>query len=184
MAPASKPPRAYWLCAEPATFEVGRGDVRLSDTVRDLAASETTALLSSLNAHFASDGIRFEAPDAVHWLVGAEAPQSLSTLPPERVHRQAAARSSAGRTPTPGVGAAWHNEIQMLLFEHPVNVAREAAGRALVNSVWLWGGGAAGCRTNSCAGSPRSTPTPGGGVNSLAQRRRVRARPGVVRCPA
>jgi len=132
----------YWLCAEPATFEVGRGDVRLSDIVHDLAASETTALLSSLNAHFSSDGIRFEAPDAVHWLVGAEAPQSLSTLPPER----ALGRALLGHLPEgPDAGRwrAWHNEIQMLFFEHPVNVAREAAGRAVVNSVWLWGGGAA-----------------------------------------
>src|SRR5258706_98729 len=35
----------------------------------------------------------------------------------------------------------WQNETQMLLFEHPVNVAREAAGRAPVNGVWVWGGG-------------------------------------------
>jgi len=38
----------------------------------------------------------------------------------------------------------WHrifNEIQMLLFAHPVNEAREARGELPVNSVWLWGGG-------------------------------------------
>lgn len=29
----------------------------------------------------------------------------------------------------------------MLLFEHPVNRAREARGAALVNCVWVWGGG-------------------------------------------
>jgi len=29
----------------------------------------------------------------------------------------------------------------MLLFEHAVNRGRESAGRTLVNSVWLWGGG-------------------------------------------
>ncbi|MEJ2174241.1 MAG: hypothetical protein P8Y76_04885, partial [bacterium] len=34
------------------------------------------------------------------------------------------------------------NELQMLLHEHPVNVAREARGEPAVNSVWFWGAGA------------------------------------------
>lgn len=33
------------------------------------------------------------------------------------------------------------NELQMLLFTHPVNRARETRGELPVNSVWLWGGG-------------------------------------------
>ncbi len=33
------------------------------------------------------------------------------------------------------------NELQMLLFEHPVNQAREARGELPINSLWLWGGG-------------------------------------------
>ena len=32
-------------------------------------------------------------------------------------------------------------ELQMVLHEHPVNVARENAGLRPVNSLWLWGGG-------------------------------------------
>jgi hypothetical protein len=133
---------AYWLCAEPATFTVGRGDVRLSGVVGDLESVETTALLSTINAHFAGDGIRFEAPHPARWLVGAVATQSLSTLPPEDV----IGKPLLGRLPE-GTDAArwrsWQNEVQMLLFEHPVNIAREAAGRPVVNSVWLWGGGVA-----------------------------------------
>jgi hypothetical protein len=38
----------------------------------------------------------------------------------------------------------WHrvfNEVQMLLYEHPVNQAREARGELAINSVWFWGGG-------------------------------------------
>jgi hypothetical protein len=38
----------------------------------------------------------------------------------------------------------WHrvfNEIQMLLYDHPVNVEREQRGEPVVNSVWFWGGG-------------------------------------------
>jgi hypothetical protein len=39
---------------------------------------------------------------------------------------------------------AWHgvmNEAQMILHTHPVNVAREAHGAPVANSIWLWGGG-------------------------------------------
>lgn len=38
----------------------------------------------------------------------------------------------------------WHpllTEIQMALYEHPVNTAREGRGDPVVNSVWLWGSG-------------------------------------------
>jgi hypothetical protein len=38
----------------------------------------------------------------------------------------------------------WHpllTEIQMALYEHPVNTAREARGDPVVNSLWLWGAG-------------------------------------------
>jgi hypothetical protein len=31
--------------------------------------------------------------------------------------------------------------MQMLLFEHPVNHARESSRRSPVNYVWMWGGG-------------------------------------------
>lgn len=38
----------------------------------------------------------------------------------------------------------WHpllTEIQMALYEHPVNTARERRGDPVINSVWLWGAG-------------------------------------------
>ena len=33
------------------------------------------------------------------------------------------------------------NEMQMLLFEHPVNLAREANKLPTINSIWCYGGG-------------------------------------------
>lgn len=46
-----------------------------------------------------------------------------------------------------GEDAASHrrlvSEIEMALHEHPVNERRVAAGKVPVNSLWLWGGGAA-----------------------------------------
>jgi hypothetical protein len=34
------------------------------------------------------------------------------------------------------------NELQMLLSQHPVNAAREAAGKLAINGIWFWGAGA------------------------------------------
>ena len=39
---------------------------------------------------------------------------------------------------------AWHallTELQMALYEHPVNTARERRGDPAINSLWLWGAG-------------------------------------------
>ena len=35
--------------------------------------------------------------------------------------------------------AKFQNEIQMLLFDHPVNLAREAKQLPAVNSIWCYG---------------------------------------------
>src|SRR3977135_3218774 len=53
------PGSRYWLCAEPVTLDVGRVEVRLAGVVSDLDAADGIALLSSLRAQFASDGIEF-----------------------------------------------------------------------------------------------------------------------------
>jgi hypothetical protein len=131
----------YWACADPVTLEVGRDDVRLAGTVGDLGDAETAALLATLNAHFAADGLAFVAPSANRWLLGFASPQAVTT----RDTDAALGKPLFAYLPS-GPDAArwrrWQNEMQMLLFEHPVNAAREAGGRALINGVWLWGGGA------------------------------------------
>ena len=59
--------------------------------------------------------------------------------------QNALARDIGGFLPT-GSGApalrALMSEIEMWLFDHPLNRARSAAGRAPVTGLWLWGGGA------------------------------------------
>jgi hypothetical protein len=136
------PEDAYWLCAEPATLVVGHDDVRLSGLVDDLALQDTEALLSVLNAHFAIDTVRFFAPTSRHWFVRVPHAQRLETRPPE-----VALGAPLFAFMPAGADAArwrrWQNEMQMLLFEHPANRRREHAGRAPVNSIWLWGGGTA-----------------------------------------
>lgn len=130
----------YWLCADPATLEAGRDDVRLRGIVWDLNDAETASLLATLNAHFAADGLRFVAPTANCWLIACSRVQAVGTRAPDSaLGKPLFAYVPSG--PEAAQWQRWQSEIQMLLFEHPVNAAREAAGRAVANGVWLWGGG-------------------------------------------
>ena len=134
------PDSRYWLCAEPVTLEVGRDEVRLAGVVSDLDAGESTALLSSLRAHFASDGMEFVERGPGRWWVTLAERQQLETSPPDA----ALGKPLIAHLPR-GVDAArwrrWQSEMQMLLFEHPVNRSRESGGRLPINYVWVWGGG-------------------------------------------
>jgi len=130
----------YWMCAEPVTLEVGRDEVRLADVVSDLDVEESTALLSSLRAHFASDGMEFVERGPGRWWITLAGPQRLETSPPDA----ALGKPLIAHLPR-GADAArwrrWQSEMQMLLFEHPANHSRESGGRTPVNYVWIWGGG-------------------------------------------
>jgi hypothetical protein len=130
----------YWLCAAPVTLEVGRDEVRLAGVVRDLDADESAALLSGLRAHFVSDGIEFVERGPGQWWVALAEPQRLEASLPEA----ALGKPLIAHLPR-GADAArwrrWQSEMQMLLFDHPVNRSRESDGRSPVNYVWMWGGG-------------------------------------------
>ncbi len=131
---------AYWLCAEPARFIVGQADVRLAGLVGDLDRSEADALIATLNAHFADDGIRFVAPGPAHWFARVEHAPRLVTHPPE-VALGAPLFPYLATGPDAARWQRWQSEVQMLLFEHAVNRRREQRRCARVDSVWLWGGG-------------------------------------------
>ena len=84
------------------------------------------------------------------WLFGLAAPNrwfaQIRSVPELTTHPPSAALGKAVLAfqpdgPDAGRWRRWQNEMQMLLFEHPVNLAREARGCTPVNSVWLWGGG-------------------------------------------
>lgn len=139
-AAGTDPGSRYWLCAEPVTLEVGRDEVRLACIVIDLDTDESAALLSSLRAHFAPDGLEFVERGAGRWWVTLAEPQRLETSPPGAALRKPLIEHLPRGADAPR-WRRWQSEMQMLLFEHPVNHARESSGRSPVNYVWMWGGG-------------------------------------------
>jgi hypothetical protein len=120
--------------------EVGHDEVRLAGVVSDLDADQSAALLSGLRAHFVPDGIEFVERGPGRWWVALAEPQRPETSLPEA----ALGKPLIAHLPR-GADAArwrrWQSEMQMLLFDHPVNRSRESDGRSPVNYVWMWGGG-------------------------------------------
>jgi hypothetical protein len=134
------PGRAHVLRADPVSLVAGRNDVALAGRIDDLAADEASALIATLNAHFADDGLAFHAPRPDAWFVTVREPPALFTTPLACVRgallRHLPTGDDAGRW------RRWLSEMQMLLHEHPACRAREARGQSPVTGIWLSGGGA------------------------------------------
>ncbi len=135
-------PDATLLCADPVHLLMAQDSLRLVGQGNlALEPQETSALIESLNAHFADRDIRFYAGTTTRWHVSIGHELKLDLYPPSQVY---------GRDITPflptGNGEhqrrylSWLNELQMLLHTHPVNTARTANNQLPINSLWLWGG--------------------------------------------
>lgn len=128
-----------WLRADPVHVRLQREQVVLLPNVA-VSAEEATLFCASLNEHFNNQGIQFFAPHPSRWYVRLDTLPEIITVPLS----QAAGRNIHGNLPKGADEKRWHqlfNEIQMLLFAHPVNEAREGRGEVPVNSVWFWGEG-------------------------------------------
>ena len=139
LADGIQPGNSYWLRADPVHILMQREHMILQpDVVLD--SDEATKLCASLNAHFADEGLRFFAPHPQRWYLQLDSIPDMTT----RSLAQVAGRNLRAHLPQGADALRWHrvfNEIQMLFFEHAVNLAREARGEQLINSIWLWGGG-------------------------------------------
>jgi hypothetical protein len=136
-------PSGYWMHADPVHLRPDRDQLLLFDA-RHLGLGQTEAdrLTAELNAHFAPDGLRFEAPIPDRWYLRLESPPRVRTSPLHAV----AGRGLGPFLPSGEDGPAWIrllNEAQMLLHHSEVNRAREREGRPAVSGIWPWGGGRA-----------------------------------------
>ncbi|KQP17680.1 hypothetical protein [Pseudorhodoferax sp. Leaf267] len=133
------PRGAAWGWLTPCHFDVGMNDVRLSDAEGlALPPAQAQALTASMAPYFAEDGIVLHGLDEGRWLAQGEAFRDLATASPARV---------AGIDLNPWMPASpllrrLLNEMQMLLYTHPVNTEREGQGLPPVNALWLSGCGA------------------------------------------
>lgn len=133
------PQEFYWLRADPVHIQMQRDKMILRAEVA-LTADEAAQLCASLNDHFASQGLHFFAPNPQRWYVRLDSAPNIVTY----TLAQTVGRNVHRHLPQGPDALRWHqifNEIQMLFFDHAVNVSRAERGELPVNSVWFWGGG-------------------------------------------
>lgn len=133
----------YWLRADPVHLHIEHDQILLADSrVFPINAAEAGELTGILNRHFAESGhnILFMPLHSARWYL------CLKDIPPPQTHPLAEAVNKGihGLLPYGASACEWRklfNEVQMLLHEQPLNLAREARGEPAINGVWFWGGG-------------------------------------------
>ncbi|MES2547961.1 MAG: hypothetical protein V4575_09660 [Pseudomonadota bacterium] len=135
-----QPQSAYWLYAAPVHLVLQRDSFSLAAPVPlELDSTEIDSLTHTLNTHFAADGMQFFWHQQ-QWFLRLEQNPNIETVHPQRaINQDINAFLPTGKGA--GAWASFQNELQMLLFEHPVNMAREKQRLQTVNSVWCYGGG-------------------------------------------
>lgn len=131
----------HLLFADPVHLVLQRDSFSLSGPVPlSLSLDESASLIASLNHHFGADGLHFALASSGRWYLRLDRrPQINTSHPAVAINRDINAFLPQGLE-----AGKWRqllNEIQMLLFSHPVNQARELAGLPLCNSLWFWGEG-------------------------------------------
>ena len=135
----------HWLCADPVHLRFHHERIVLADAgAFELADDEAQAIAAALNGEFADIG-QLHVATARRWYLrlnpaGAAFAGAVDHVA-EPLSAVAGRRVDSDLSDTDATLTRWLNEVQMFLHGHPVNAARERAGKPAINSLWLWGGG-------------------------------------------
>jgi len=129
-----------WLIrADPVHLRLDRQAAYLLDAeFIGISAAESAALIDSINAY--QDDFRIEAVHPARWYIRQSQAMDFQALRLEQIRGENVSRA----LPTGADRCYWQkisNEMQMLLYDHPVNLQRQQRGQAEINSLWFWGAG-------------------------------------------
>lgn len=131
-----------WGFITPCHWKIGSQHVIMSGAaLTDFSEQDSQALLSAMQPYFAEDGISLHYQQPTRWLAQSELFDGLATASLDR----ASGHDVSDWLPTDSRAAQLRrlqSEMQMLLYNHPVNESRSERGLPVVNSFWLSGTGA------------------------------------------
>jgi hypothetical protein len=122
----------------PAHWQIGMDHILMLDPqTLDLPEGQSLTLMQAMVPYFAQDGITLTFHSPLRWLARGE---TLADLPSASLDRVCGADVRPWM-PATATLRRLQNEMQMLLYTHPVNDARTAQGLQPVNSFWVHGSG-------------------------------------------
>ena len=131
----------YRLRADPVHLRADQSCLHLFDShTFPVTQEEADALAAAVTKFYAHLGWQLQAVCPQRWYLSLPTAPAITTRPVMQV----AGQDIDPCLPQGRDAADWHailNEVQMLLHNHPVNVAREQRGEPAINSLWFWGGG-------------------------------------------
>jgi hypothetical protein len=140
--PELAPLKGAWAFVTLCNWQASTHEVTMRQIpMRDLSAAESDTLLAAMRPFFAQDGITLHADQPGRWLAHGAVFEGLPSASPDRV----LGRNLAPWMPTAAQASSLirlMSEMQMLLYTHALNDAREARGALPVNAIWLSGTGA------------------------------------------
>ena len=123
----------------PCHWAMGREHATLTDPATlELSEADSRTLLAAMQPYFATEGITLDFLEPTRWLAKGDVFRSLPTASLDRV----LGRNVDRWLPATTAMKLLQNEMQMLLYTHPVNDERAARGQRSVNSFWVSGTGA------------------------------------------
>ena len=123
----------------PCHWAMGREHATLTNPATlELSEVDSRTLLAAMQPYFATEGITLHYLEPVRWLASGAVFATLPTASLDRVLGRNVDRWLPDSTPM----KLLQNEMQMLLYTHPVNDERAAKGQRSVNSFWISGSGA------------------------------------------
>lgn len=125
------------LCADPCYLHADR-DRLLLFPINDLSMEEGSQLRESIQPLLNDFDAQLVPNDLNHWSIWLEnMPDITLTAMPSLIGKSVASALPIGIEQNDWLRLS--NEIQMALFEHPVNQQRQSVGKLPVNSLWFWG---------------------------------------------
>lgn len=134
--------RGFWLHLQPMHFVAGLD--RLTAVVlhgaSDVARAELAELEPTIGAHLRTAGMQLVTTSHDDWLVHSEHALDVQTATPESAAGGPLEDAMPRGRDAPALRRLM-TELQMLLHEHPVNVARARRGVPEINAAWFHGAG-------------------------------------------
>lgn len=135
-----------WLRADPVYVRPDINGARLLAYGRalGLSARDSAALLPALRPLFGDAGFPIDAPAPDRWYVALPRETRLPRFvsPEQALGEDLFQHLPVGEGPEGRRWRALLSEAQVVLHNHPHNIARAEAGLAPINSLWFWGAGA------------------------------------------